>query len=76
MLSTATPSIATPTSDHLLPRWGAPLGWSLALLPSCPLVLGAVVHLVWGGRGVARLVHAKSSLQPTRSGPPISTPVP
>ena len=36
------------------PAWAPPLGWCLALLPCSPLILGAAVHLIWGGRPLPR----------------------
>ena len=46
------------TFGLLLPAWGIPMGWSLAFLPISPIVLWAVVHCIWGDRGV-------QSIQPT-----------
>ena len=44
------------TFDMSLPaEWGMPLGWSLAFLPLFPILLGAVVHLIFGARGVDRV---------------------
>jgi len=54
------------TFDMSLPdEWGMPLGWSLAFLPLAPIVFGAIVHLMFGARGVPRVVHWKRSLKPT-----------
>ena len=38
-------------------------GWSLALLPTSPVIFGAVVYLVWANRGVPRMAvgHQKIS---------------
>ena len=40
-------------------------GWSLALLPTSPVIFGAVVYLVWANRGVPRMAvgHQKISTQ-------------
>ena len=43
------------TFGLLLPVWGMPCGWALAILPVCPLLFGAIVHLIWGDKGVPRL---------------------
>eukprot|EP00092_Neocalanus_flemingeri_P033013 GFUD01035905.1.p1 GENE.GFUD01035905.1~~GFUD01035905.1.p1 ORF type:complete len:666 (-),score=128.90 GFUD01035905.1:19-2016(-) len=48
-----------------LPHWGMPMGWSLAFLPISPIVFGAVVHCVWGARGVPRLLHLMNSVKST-----------
>ena len=32
--------------------WGLPVAWSLAILPVTPIVLGAVLHMVWFTNGV------------------------
>jgi len=48
------------------PDWAASLGWSLSLLPVSPILLGALVHLVWGGRPMPRLQHLLGSLRPTK----------
>jgi len=54
------------TFDMSLPaEWGMPLGWSLAFLPLFPILLGAVVHLIFGARGVDRVTHLKRSVRPT-----------
>eukprot|EP00090_Calanus_glacialis_P015464 TRINITY_DN24410_c0_g1_i1.p1 TRINITY_DN24410_c0_g1~~TRINITY_DN24410_c0_g1_i1.p1 ORF type:complete len:131 (+),score=23.98 TRINITY_DN24410_c0_g1_i1:1-393(+) len=46
------------TFGLLLPAWGIPMGWSLAFLPISPIVFWAIVHCIWGDRGV-------QSIQPT-----------
>ena len=43
------------TFGLLLPEWGMPMGWSLAFLPLSPLLFWALVHSIWGNRGVHRL---------------------
>jgi len=40
----------------LPPGWGMPLGWALSFLPLSPLVLGGLVHLIFGARGVPRVM--------------------
>ena len=43
------------TFDMRLPDWAVSTGWSLSLLPSSPIVFGAVVYLIWAERGTPRL---------------------
>ena len=42
-----------------LPDWGVSLGWSLSLLPTAPVLLGALAYLAWADRGVPRLAVSK-----------------
>jgi len=53
------------TFGLLLPHWGMPMGWSLAILPISPILLGALVHCVCGNRGVPRFSNFMKSLEPT-----------
>jgi len=52
-------------SVSLPAEWGMPLGWSLSFLPLSPILLGAIVHLAFGARGVQRSLHLKRSVRPT-----------
>ena len=43
------------TFDIFLPEWAVSTGWSLALLPTSPVIFGAIVYLIWAERGTPRL---------------------
>ena len=43
------------TFDIFLPEWAVSTGWSLALLPTSPVIFGAIVYLIWADRGTPRL---------------------
>ena len=49
----ATFSMSLPAS------WGVPLGLSLAVLPVAPIIIGGIVHLLFGARGVPRTTVSK-----------------
>lgn len=53
------------TFNILLPEWAVSTGWSLALLPTSPVIFGAVVYLVWANRGVPRMANVVASLRST-----------
>lgn len=46
-------------------KWGMPLGWSLALLPLSPIILGAIIHIAWNDRMISKLVLLRRSVKPT-----------
>ena len=49
-------------SVSLPAEWGMPLGWSLSFLPLSPILLGALVHLAFGARGVQRSLVSACSI--------------
>ena len=50
------------TFDIFLPEWAVSTGWSLALLPTSPVIFGAIVYLIWAERGTPRLAVTISLL--------------
>ena len=47
------------TFDMNLPDWAVSTGWSLSLLPTSPVIFGAIVYLIWADRGTPRLAVGK-----------------